>query len=125
MALSVSEKIGKFLDHTDLSLGEIVQDYYVPFIINYGTTFMPLALFISTILFTSKLASNTEVVAIHSAGISFKRFIQPYIIGAIIIGLISLTVNHFVVPHSNKSFEEFEETYLRKKKQSKNQCFFM
>ena len=119
IAIDVSEKIGKFLDHANLGIIEIVKDYYIPFIINYGNTFMPLALFISTILFTSKLASNTEIVAIHSAGISYKRFLRPYFIGAITISLISLFTNHFIVPHSNKSFEAFSETYLRKTKKAK------
>ena len=119
IAIDVSEKIGKFLDHANLGIVEIVKDYYIPFIINYGNTFMPLALFISTILFTSKLASNTEIVAIHSAGISYKRFLRPYFIGAITISLISLFTNHFIVPHSNKSFEAFSETYLRKTKKAK------
>jgi len=119
IAINVSEKIGKFLEHSELGIAEIIKDYYIPFIINYGNTFMPLALFISTILFTSKLASNTEIVAIHSAGVSYTRYIKPYLIGASIICMISLVTNHFVVPHSNKTFETFEETYLRKRKKSK------
>ena len=121
IAIDVSEKIGKFLEHPDLGFIEIVQDYYVPFVINYGNTFMPLALFISIILFTSKLASNTEIVAIYSAGISFKRFLRPYIIGATLVATISIVANHFIVPKSNGTFETFQETYLRKKKKSKTQ----
>ena len=119
VAINVSEKIDKFLQHADLGIVEIISDYYIPFIIYYGATFMPLALFISTIFLTSKLASNTEIVAIHGAGISFNRLLRPYIIGAITLGLFSFMANHFIVPHSNKSFEEFEETYLRKTKKAK------
>jgi len=119
IAIDVSEKIGRFLDHANLGIVEIIRDYYIPFTINYGNTFMPLAVFISTILFTSKLASNTEIVAIHSAGISYKRLLRPYVIGAISIAIISLLTNHFIVPHSNKTFEEFNEAYLRKKKKAK------
>ena len=119
VAINVSEKIDKFLQHADLGFVEIVTDYYIPFIVYYGATFMPLALFISTIFLTSKLASNTEIVAIHGAGISYNRLLRPYIVGAIIIGLISFMGNHFIVPHSNKSFEEFEEAYLRKTKKTK------
>jgi lipopolysaccharide export system permease protein len=120
IAIDISEKISRFLDHADLGVAEIVKNYYLPFIINYGNTFMPLALFISTILFTSKLASNTEIVAIHSAGISYKRFIRPYIIGAITIAVISLVANHFIVPRTNKTLEAFKEAYLRKTKHTKN-----
>ena len=119
IAINVSEKIDRFIGHTDLGVVEIITDYYIPFVIYYVVTFMPLALFISTIFLTSKLASNTEIVAIHCAGISFDRLLKPYIIGAISIGLISFMANHFIVPHSNKSFEEFEEAYLRKTKKMK------
>lgn len=119
IAISVSEKIGRFLEFPELGFTEIVRDYYIPFIINYGNTFMPLALFISTVFFTSKMASNTEIVAIHSAGISFKRLLKPYLIGALIIGSIALIGNHFIVPYTNKSFLEFEDTYLNKQKKTK------
>jgi len=122
VAIDISEKVGKFLKAEDLTLGEIVKDYYGSFIINYGNTFMPLALFISVIMFTSKLSSNTEIIAIHSSGISFKRFLRPYLIGATIIAMISLVANHFIVPKTNKTFEKFQEAYLRSasKKKTKN-----
>ena len=116
IAIDVAEKVDKFLKHPDLSLNQIIDEYYVNFIINYGNTFMPLALFISVILFTSKLSSNTEIIAIHSSGISFKRFLRPYLIGATIIALISLYANHFIVPKANKTFEEFQENFLRNTK---------
>lgn len=75
---------------------------------------MPLALFIAVIFFTSKLAGNTEIIAIHSAKISFKRFLKPYFIGATLVTILALTMNHFVVPYSNKIFDEFSRTYLKK-----------
>lgn len=116
IAIDVSEKVDKFLRHANLSVGEIITDYYVNFVIIYGNTFMPLALFIGVIFFTSKLAGNTEIIAIHSAKISFTRFLKPYFIGATIVTLFSLTMNHFVVPNSNKIFTEFGRTYIKKKK---------
>ncbi len=119
VAIDITEKIGKFLEHTNLGVSEIVSDYYIPFILNYGNTFMPLALFISTILFTSKLASNTEIVAIHSSGIPYKRFLRPYLIGAVLLGTVSLIVNHFFLHISDKKFEAFDEAYLRKIKKTK------
>lgn len=115
IAIDVSEKVDRFLRHADLSVGEIIRDYYVNFVIIYGNTFMPLALFIAVIFFTSKLASNTEIIAIHSAKISFTQFLKPYFIGATLVTLFSLVMNHFVVPKSNKTFEEFNRTYLKKK----------
>ena len=113
MAIDVAEKVGKFIKNEELTANEIFNDYYLNFIINYGNTFMPLALFISVIMFTSKMSGNSEIIAIHSSGISFKRFLRPYLIGATIITAISLYANHFVVPESNKALEKFEETYLR------------
>ncbi|MFD1293736.1 LptF/LptG family permease [Lutibacter holmesii] len=120
IAIDVSEKVDKFLRHANLSVGEIIEDYYVNFVIIYGNTFMPLALFIAVIFFTSKLAGNTEVIAIHSAKISFTRFLKPYFIGATIVTVFALTMNHFVVPRSNKIFENFNRTYLKKKKLNAN-----
>ena len=113
IAIDVSEKVGSFLKAEDLTVGQIIKEYYIFFIINYGNTFLPLALFISVIMFTSKMSGNTEIIAIHSSGISFKRFLRPYLIGATIITVVSLYANHFIVPKSNKSLEAFEETYLR------------
>ena len=119
IAVDTAEKIGKFLAHDNLGFSEIVQDYYVPFVVFYANTFMPLALFISTIVFTSILARNTEIVAIHSAGISFKRFLKPYFIGAALIAVAALFANHFVVPRTNGTFEEFQDNYTRRNKKSK------
>ncbi len=120
IAIDVSEKIDKFLRDPELSLGEILKDYYLNFIIIYGNTFLPLALFIAVIFFTSKLAGNTEIIAIHSAKISFTRFLKPYFIGATIVTAIALFMNHFVVPNSNKTFEEFNRKYLQKKQLNEN-----
>lgn len=120
IAIDVSEKVDKFLRHADLELPEILKDYYLNFIIIYGNTFMPLALFIAVIFFTSKLAGNTEVIAIHSAKISFTRFLKPYFIGASIVTVFALIMNHFVVPNSNKTFEEFNRNYLKKKQLNTN-----
>lgn len=116
IAIDVSEKVDRFLRNADLTVTEIIKDYYVNFIIIYGNTFMPLALFIAVIFFTSKLAGNTEIIAIHSAKISFTRFLKPYFVGATIITVFALIMNHFVVPKSNKIFDKFNKDYLTTKK---------
>jgi len=116
IAIDVSEKVDKFLRFQELTVATIIKDYYLNFIIIFGNTFMPLALFLAVIFFTSKIASNTEIIAIHSAKISFTRFLRPYFIGATIVTVIALFMNHFVVPNSNKTFEEFHRAYLTKKK---------
>jgi len=114
IAIDISEKVDKFLRQTNLSVSDIIQEYYFNFIIIFGNTFMPLALFIAVIFFTSKIASNTEVIAIHSAKVSFTRFLKPYFIGATIVTVLALVMNHYVVPNSNKIFDGFSRTYLKK-----------
>ncbi len=116
VAIDIAEKIDKFLRHDDLTFFEVVNDYYKNFIIYYANTFMPLALFLAVIIFTSRLANNTEIVAINSSQISFTRFLYPYFIGATIVTIVALGMNHFVVPNSSKTRKKFEATYLKKKK---------
>jgi len=116
IAIDVSEKIDKFLYHDDLGLYQILNDYYKNFIIYYANTFMPLAVFIAVILFTSKLANNSEIIAITNAKISFTRFLYPYFIGATLVTLLALSMNHFVVPKSNKIRKKFEKEYIGKKR---------
>jgi len=113
IAIDISEKIDKFLYHDDLTFWTVVQEYYVNFTIYYANTFMPLAVFVSAIFFTSKLANNTEIVAITSARISFPRFLYPYFVGATIITVVALGMNHFVVPNSSKIRKKFENKYLK------------
>jgi len=115
IAIDISEKVDKFLEHSDLSLFEIIDSHYKNFIIYYANTFMPLALFIAVILFTSKLSNNTEIVAMTNARISFTRFLYPYMIGATLVTIFSLLMNHYVVPTSSKERKVFEKKYLIKK----------
>jgi len=117
IAIDIAEKIDNFLEHANLGFYQIVDEYYVNFIIYYANTFMPLALFIAVILFTSKLANNTEVIAITNAKISFTRFLYPYFIGATLITLVSLMMNHFVVPNSSTERKKFEREYISSAKQ--------
>lgn len=117
VAIDISEKIDNFLEHADLGFYQVVEEYYKNFIIYYANTFMPLALFIAVILFTSKLSNNTEIIAITNAKVSFKRFLYPYFIGATIITSLSLVMNHFVVPNSSKIRKKFEKEYLKNRRQ--------
>ena len=118
VAIDIAEKIDKFLREESLTFFEIVNDYYINFIIYYANTFMPLALFIAVILFTSKLANNTEIVAINGSQVSFTRFLYPYFIGATMVCILALLMNHFFVPSSSKTRKAFERQYLKKRKYS-------
>ncbi len=117
IAIDISEKIDNFLEHPNLGFYQIVDEYYKNFIIYYTNTFMPLALFIAVILFTSKLSNNTEIIAITNAKVSFTRFLYPYFIGATLVTLISLGMNHFVVPNSSKERKKFEKEYIKNRRQ--------
>ncbi|MCC7303359.1 MAG: LptF/LptG family permease [Bacteroidia bacterium] len=113
VVFDASEKLGDFMDR-DAPLRAIVFDYYFNFIPFFANFFSPLFVFIAVIFFTSRMASRTEIVAILSSGISFNRIVfVPYFIGASLIALLSLYMNHFVIPNSNKVRLEFEETYIR------------
>lgn len=115
IAIDLSEKVDKFLRNENLTFFIILKDYYLNFVVIFGNTFLPLALFIAVIFFTTKLANNTEIIAIHSAKISFTRLLKPYFIGATLVVLFGLAMNHFILPHSNKEFIEFSRDQLKKK----------
>lgn len=119
IAIDISQKIHKFIAQEELTSVQIANQYYLNFVIFYVSMFMPLALFISTILFVSKLANNTEIIAINNGGVSFNRLIRPFLLGSIIVFGISFFANHFIVPDSNNKREAFEEKYLRKRKKEK------
>ncbi len=115
IAIDISEKIHKFIKHEDLTVWMIAKLHYLNFTIYYTNTFMPLALFIAVILFTSKMASNTEIIAMQSGGVSFPRLMRPYMIGATIVFVVAFYANHFVVPNSNRVGEKFFRDYIASK----------
>jgi lipopolysaccharide export system permease protein len=115
IAIDISERIDKFLHEPTLTFWIIVKDYYQHFIITYANQFLPLALFLAVVWFTSKLANNTEIIAMHSAQISFNRLLYPFFIGSLTVAVFSLFMNHFIVPRSNYKFTVFDRTYLAKK----------
>lgn len=108
VVFDISEKIDDFLEEP-VTLYEIVVDYYLSFIPWIYSTLTPLLVFIAVILFTSKMASQTEIIPILSAGISFNRLLRPYLIGAVFLLIISLFMSHFVIPITNKNKTEFEQ----------------
>jgi len=107
-----AERLDDFIDgHAPLN--KIIFDYYLNFIPYFTNLFTSLFVFISVIFFTSKMAQNTEIIAILSSGISFKRFMRPYFISAAIIAVLSFVLSNFVIPHSNKKKIDFEYRYIR------------
>jgi len=110
-----NEKLDKFVQY-QVSASEIIFNYYLNFIPYFGVKFSPLFIFISVIFFTSKMASDSEIIAILSSGVSFKRFLRPYMISAGILALLMFALNSFVVPNANKVRLDFEDKYVKKVK---------
>ncbi len=90
----------------------IVLNYYKNFVPHITALLFPLFIFIATIFFTSKIAYKSEVIAILSSGVSFQRFLRPYLIGGGFLCTISLLANHWVIPMANKQRIEFEDKYI-------------
>ena len=108
----ISEKIDNFVAK-EAPLKAIVFDYYLNFIPYFMNMFSPLFVFITVIFFTSKMAADSEIVAILSCGISFHRMMVPYIFSAALIALFSLCLNLFIIPDANKTRLEFENQYVK------------
>lgn len=111
IVFDISEKLPEFVANK-VPVNEIIFDHYLNFIPYYGNLFSPLFTFIAVILFTSKMAYKTEFVAILSSGTSFKRILRPYMIGAALITVMSLILNHFIIPKSNRVRIGFEDKYI-------------
>jgi len=112
VVFDVSEKIDDFIEK-DAPFNAIVFDYYMNFIPYFANLFSSLFIFISVIFFTSKLAYNTEIVAILSSGVSFNRFLRPYLISASFLAIFSFFLNNYIIPPANATRLQFEEQYIR------------
>jgi len=108
-----NEKLDKFM-YNDASTREIIIDYYLNFIPYFGVRFSPLFIFISVIYFTSKMATDTEIVAILASGVSFRRLIRPYMISAALLALLTFGLNSYWIPVANKTRLAFEDKYVKK-----------
>lgn len=111
IVIDVSEKVNRMLQNK-VPFSKIAL-YYFDFTIYFANLLFPIFLFLSVIWFTSKLANNTEIIAILSSGISFTRFLRPYLIGASIISLFSLLMGFYLVPSASEGFNNFRYMYLR------------
>lgn len=112
MVFDISARLSEFIDNK-APIKEIFLDYYLNFLIYYGNTFSPLIIFISVIWFTAKMAQETEIIPMIFSGRAFTRILRPYIIAATLLVIISLFMNNFLLPLSNKVRYNFEEKYYR------------
>jgi lipopolysaccharide export system permease protein len=113
----VSENIDSFLKH-NAPWQRVVVDYYIMSIPYYINLFIHLFAFIAVVFFTSKMAARTEIVAILSSGISFRRFLYPYMLAAIAIAIMSLYFGNFLIPRTNEIRRQFKDEYMEKLTQS-------
>jgi lipopolysaccharide export system permease protein len=112
MVFDIAERLNEFLGN-QATITEVILGYYLNFLLYYGNTYSSMIVFISVIWFTAKMAQDTEIIPILNSGRPFNRFVRPYIIAASFLMLISLVMNHFVLPRSNKVRLDFEEKFYR------------
>jgi lipopolysaccharide export system permease protein len=105
-----AEKIDNFMERA-APWRAVIFDYYLNFIPYFATLLAPLFVFISVIFFTSKMAVNTEIIAILNSGMSFRRMMWPYFISASVIAILIFYLTNFVIPHSNLIRMDFEDKY--------------
>ncbi|UQB67846.1 LptF/LptG family permease [Epilithonimonas zeae] len=100
MVVDVQAKTPR-IESNGFTVGYFLLNFYPFWIMNLILTFMSILVFITVIFFTSRMANNTEIVAIVSSGASFHRFARPYLVTSLLIAFITLAVNHFILPWSN------------------------
>ena len=114
IVFDVNENLHKFSTY-NAPLKAIVFDYYANFVPYFANLFSPLFVFIAVIFFTSKLAGNSEIIAMLAAGVSFKRLLRPYMISAALIAAVNFYLGGYVIPKGNQVKMEFESKYKNNK----------
>ena len=108
IVFDISENLDDFLSK-DVPLKDIVFDYYLNFIPYFANLFSPLFTFIAVIYFTSKMAYNTEIIAILSSGVSYRRLMRPYMVSAFILAGFSFVLGNYIIPPANATMNEFRQ----------------
>tara|TARA_R110002050_G_scaffold5292_1_gene23909 strand:+ start:11551 stop:12576 length:1026 start_codon:yes stop_codon:yes gene_type:complete len=112
ITVHLAEKIGKILEN-EVPVNEVLW-YLLDFTIYFAHLLFPLFLFLSVIWFTSKLANNTEIIAFLSSGVSFSRFLRPYLIGSSIVAILAIILGLFLAPKASQGFNDFSFKYFKK-----------
>ncbi len=113
IVIDFSEKIDNFIEEK-VPTSEIILDYYTTFIPFIHGLLFPVYALIAVIFFTSRMAYNSEIIAMLASGISFRRLLVPYIVGGFIIGGLYMLLGHIVIPYGNKTKVDFENKYIFK-----------
>lgn len=112
-----NERMDRFMSH-NAPWNAIVFDYYLNFIPYFANLFSPLFVFIAVIFFTAKLAENSEIIAMFSTGMSFKRMLRPYMVSSAIIALITFSLGAYIIPRGSVTRINFEDKYYKPRKEN-------
>lgn len=115
IVFDINENLAKFTQY-HAPIKAIVFDYYMNFVPYFANLFSPLFVFIAVIFFTSKLASNSEIISMLAAGVSFKRLMRPYMVSAAIISVMTFFLGAYIIPKGTIIRQNFESMYKNKKK---------
>jgi lipopolysaccharide export system permease protein len=111
VVIDISEKAENF-SKSGLSTWQIIRDYYFAFIPRIDALLFPLFVFISVIVFTSKMAGRSEIIAIQASGTSIARFLYPYFVGAFFLAGLLLVSNRYLIPVANQQWADFDKKYI-------------
>ena len=109
----LTEKLDNFFEN-QAPIREIILDYYLNFVPYFMNMFSPLFIFISVIFFTSKLAGNSEIIAILASGVSYHRLMVPYAVSATILFILSFVLTGYIIPPASQKMLEFQDKYIQK-----------
>ena len=115
VVFDINENIDDFINNK-APISAIVFDYYLNFIPYFANLFSPLFVFIAVIFFTSKLTENSEIIAMFSSGMSFKRILRPYMVSAGIIAVATFWLGGYVIPKGSVTRINFEDKYYKPRK---------
>ena len=111
IVFDLTEKMDDFFEN-QVPLREILLDYYLPFIPYYMNMFSSLFIFIAVIFFTSKLAGNSEIIAMNAAGMSYHRMMMPYAVSATLLFILGVFLGGWVIPRASERMLHFTDKYV-------------
>ena len=114
MVFDLTEKLDDFFEN-QAPIREIIFDYYLNFIPYFMNMFSPLFIFISVIFFTSKLAGNSEIIAMLASGVSYHRLMVPYAVSAVLLFVMSFVLTGYVIPPASEKMLHFQDQYIQQR----------
>ena len=113
VVFDLKEKLDDFFEN-QAPIREIIFDYYLNFIPYFMNMFSPLFIFISVIFFTSKLAGNSEIIAMLASGVSYHRLMVPYAVSAVLLFVMSFVLTGYVIPPASEKMLLFQDQYIQR-----------